>query len=110
MILSQMKSCRSLRRQVLDVLVDDLELGHRGHVEAGPRLVERPHDGRIGIGLHGVVGLHARQVLLELGVVRARISVVIDHEQRRAVLGDASCFDFGRLDIIVNPRPSPGNS
>ena len=52
-----------LGRQVLDVLVDDLELGHRGHVEAGPRLVQRPDDGRIGIGLHRVVGLHARQPL-----------------------------------------------
>ena len=52
-----------LGRQVLDVLVDDLELGHRGHVEAGPRLVQRLDDGRIGIGLHGVVRLHARQLL-----------------------------------------------
>ena len=52
-----------LGRQVLDVLVDDEELGHRGHVEAGAGLVERPHDGRIGIGLHGVVGLHAGQAL-----------------------------------------------
>ena len=69
MILSQMKSCRSLGGQVLDVLVDDVELGHRGHVETGAGLVQRPHDGRVGIGLHGVIGLHPGQMPLELGVV-----------------------------------------
>ena len=51
-----------LGRQVLDVLVDDEELGHRGHVEAGAGLVERLDDGRVGVGLDRVVGLHARQV------------------------------------------------
>ena len=57
-----------------DVLVDDVELGHRGHVEAGPGLVERSDDRRVGIGLHRVVGLHPRQVLLELGVVPPQVA------------------------------------
>ncbi len=50
--------------QVLDVLVDDPELRHRGHVEAAAGLVERLHDGRVGVGLDGVVGLDAGQVRL----------------------------------------------
>ncbi len=87
MILSQMKSCRCFGREALDVLVDDLELGHGGDVEAAPRFVERPQDGRIGIGLDGVVGLDARQMPFEFGVVAADFRV-IDHEQRRAVIGD----------------------
>ena len=74
-----------LGRQRLDVLVDDEELGHRGHVEAGPGLVERLDDRRVGIGLHGIVGLHARQQPLEAGVVTPQDRVVHD-EQRRAVL------------------------
>ena len=49
-----------------------------------PGLVEGLDDGRVGVGLDGVVGLHAGQVLLELGVVAAQF-VVVHHEQRRAV-------------------------
>ena len=61
MILSQMKSCRSSGRQRLDVFVHDEELGHGGHVEAGPRLVERLDDRRVGVGLDRVICLHAGQ-------------------------------------------------
>ena len=39
----------------------------------------------IGVGLDRVVGLHARQVLAEHGVVAPDLAV-IDHEERRAVL------------------------
>ena len=38
-----------LGRHVLDVLVDDQELGHGGHVEAGAGLVQRLDDRRIGL-------------------------------------------------------------
>ena len=50
---------------VLDVLIDDAELRHRGHVETRARLVKRLDDGGIGVGLDRVVGLDAGQVLLE---------------------------------------------
>ena len=51
-----------LGRQVLDVLVDQQELGQRGHIEAGAGLVQRPDDLRRRIGLHGVIGLHLGQM------------------------------------------------
>ena len=85
MILSQMKSCRSLAGRSLMFSWTSMNSGHGGHVEAGARLVEGPHDGRIGVGLDRVVGLHAGQVFLELCEVAAEL-VVVDHEQRRAVL------------------------
>ena len=73
-------------RETPDLLVDEHELRERRHVEARARLVERLHDLRRRVRLHGVVRLHARQVALERGVVRADRVVVDDHE-RRAVLG-----------------------
>jgi hypothetical protein len=51
MILSQIQSWRSFGRQVLDVLVDDHELGHRGDVEARALLVEGADDLRVGLAL-----------------------------------------------------------
>ncbi len=80
-----MKSWRSLVGQVLDVLVNQHELGQRGDVEARAGLVERAHDLRRGIGLHGVVGLHLGQMPPEARVVPAD-HVVVDHHDRRAVL------------------------
>jgi hypothetical protein len=74
-----------LLRHLADQLVDDHELRHRGHVEAGPGLEERLHDGRVGVGLHRVVGLHAGEVLPEGRVVLPQL-VVIDDEERRPVL------------------------
>ena len=71
--------------QVLDVLVDDHELRHRGDVEASALLVERAHDGGIGVRLDRVIDLHAGQVTPELAVVFPQRGVV-DHEERRAVL------------------------
>ena len=65
------------------------ELGHAGDVEAGPRVVERLHDGRVAVGLDRVIDLHARQVLAELRVVLAQ-HFVVHHDKRRAVrLGQA---------------------
>ena len=61
-----------LVRHVLDVFIDDAELRHRGHVEARAGLEQRLDDGRIGIGLDGVVGLDARQIFFE-GRVVARV-------------------------------------
>ena len=74
-----------LVRHVLDVFMDDAELRHRGHVEARAGFEQRLDDGRIGVGLDGVVGLDARQIFFERGVVAAQF-VVVHHEQRRAVL------------------------
>jgi hypothetical protein len=71
--------------EVLDVLVDDEKLRHAGHVETGAHLVERLDDGGVGVGLDGVIGLDARQVLLELEVVGPQ-DLVVHHKQRRAVL------------------------
>ena len=85
MILSQIQSCRSLAGRCLMFSWTMPELGHGGDVEARARLVERLDDGGVGVGLDGVVGLHAREVALELGVVAAEL-VMVHHEQRRAVL------------------------
>ena len=70
--------------QPLDVLVHQPEFRQRRHVEAGPDLVEAAHDGRIGVGLDGVVGLDPGQVLME-GCVVGADDVVINHHHRRAL-------------------------
>ena len=107
MILSQMKSCRCLAGRVLDVLVHQAKLGHRGHVETRAGFVKRLDDRRIGIRLHRVVRLHARQVLLERRVVLAQF-VVVDDEQRRAVfLGQF--LEHARCEITNCGLP-PGSS
>ena len=64
--------------------MDDAELRHGGDVEAAAGVVKGLHDGRVGVGLDGVVGLDAGQVTFELGVVAAQL-VVVHHEQRGAV-------------------------
>ena len=74
-----------LGRHGPDVLVHDHELGHGGHVEAGARLEQGAHDPRVGVGLDRVVGLHARQVLLEGGVVAPNLAMV-HHEKRGSML------------------------
>ena len=75
-----------LRRQMPDVLIDVLELRHGRDVETRARLIKRLYDLRVGVGLHRVVGLDARQVFFEHRVIGAQF-VVINHEQRRAVSG-----------------------
>lgn len=74
-------------RQVLDVLVDQAKLGHRGHVKARAGFIERLDDFRIGVRLHRVVRLHARQVFLERGVVLAQFVMVDDEERCAMVFG-----------------------
>jgi len=67
--------------QILHVLVNDQELRHARDVEAGSRLVERPHDLGRAVGLDRVIHLHARQVLPELCVVVPQHLVVHDDER-----------------------------
>ena len=72
-------------RQRPDKLVDDIELRQGGHVEAAAGLVERLDDRRVGVRLHGIIRLHAGEAFLKPRVVLPQ-HVVIDDEQRRAVL------------------------
>ena len=81
MILSQMKSCRSLAG------VDGAKLLDARHVEAAAELVEGLHDRRVGVDLDRVVDLDAGKMPAEEGVVAAQFGVV-DDEQGRAVLLD----------------------
>ena len=99
-----------LGRQRLDVLVDDKELGHRGHVEAGPGLVERLDDRRVGVGLHGVVGLHAGQQPLEAGIVlpqdawsTTNSGVPCSLARRRNLAGASTLLGRGSSDRITIP-------
>jgi hypothetical protein len=72
-----------------------------------PSAIERADDGGIGVGLDGKVRLHARQVAFELAVVFPE-RVVIDHEQRRAVLFrqflQPSLRDHGRKEEWVRSK------
>ena len=88
-------------REVADVLVDDQELGHAGHVKAGPDVVKRLDDGGVGVGLDGIVRLDARQVLLELEVVGAQ-DIVVDHEERRAVLPGQLLQESGACHFVLS--------
>ena len=63
----------------------DHELGHGRHVEAGARFEQGAHNPGVGVGLDRVVGLHARQVLPEGGVVAPNFAMV-DHEKRGSML------------------------
>ncbi len=91
-------------RQVLDVLVHQLELRQGGDVEARAGAVQRAHDFGRRVGLHGVVGLHLRQVPAERGVVAAD-DVVVDDDHRRALLpGDR--LQLARGHKITGSLPS----
>ena len=71
--------------EAFNVFIDQHELRQRGHIEARPGFVERADDGRFRIGFDGVVSLHLRQMLFELGVVLPN-DVVVNHDNGRAVL------------------------
>jgi hypothetical protein len=64
--------------------MDDQELRHAGHIEAGPNLVKRLYDGWVAIRLDGVVDLDARKMLAKLRIIVAQ-DFVIDNNQGRAV-------------------------
>jgi len=78
-----------LVRKVFDVLVNGQEFGDAGDIEARARLVERSDDFRRAVGLHGVVDLHPRQILAELGVVVAQRLVIDDNERRPVSLRES---------------------
>ena len=71
-------------RQMLDIFINQHELGQRRHVEAGARLVERSHDGWFGVCLDRIIRLHLWKMPFELGVVLANL-VVVNDDQRRGV-------------------------
>jgi hypothetical protein len=70
--------------EILDVPVNQEELRERGHVEARSKLVKGLQNGRVRIGLDGVVDLNAGQVPLELPVVAAQ-NLVVNHDQGRTM-------------------------
>jgi hypothetical protein len=73
---------------VFDVFVDDVEFRHGRHIEAGARTKQRVDDVWIGVGLDRVVGLHARQVLAEHGVVAPNLAMIDDEKWRAVLVGE----------------------
>ena len=69
---------------VLDQVIHNVELRHRGHVKAGTCVKQSLDDGGVRVGLHRIVGLDAGQVFFKGGIVPAE-NLVIDHKKRRSV-------------------------
>ena len=67
-------------RQVPDVIVNQLEFRYGCDVKACAYGIKRPYNGRIRVCLDGIIGLHARQMAFEFGVVPADFIVIHDEK------------------------------